>query len=108
LSPTGDKTLAQSCDDKKKARQLRVYLPDSQARRWLALPPSQRSRAVAAVLGGVEAGIDLHRLIDGAADVRKAGVLLNQVMRLAHQDRVPLDFVERVEAVVRAVEAMKP
>jgi hypothetical protein len=108
LAATADKTERQSCEDKKKARQLRVYLPDSQAKRWLSLPPSERSRAVAAVLGGVDASIDLHRLIDATTDLRRLGVLLNQAVRLAHQDRTPLDFVERVEAVVRAVEALRP
>jgi hypothetical protein len=103
-----DKTPALSCNDSRKARQLRVYLPASQAKRWLALLPSQRSRAVAAVLGSVDAGIDLQRLIDAVADLRRLGILLNQAVRLAHQDRVSLDFVERVEAVVRAVETLKP
>lgn len=108
LSPIGDKTLAHSCNESRKARQLRVYLPDSQARRWLSLPPSQRSRAVAAVLGGVETGIDLAKLIDATTDLRRLGGLLNQAVKLAHQGRAPLDFPERVEAILQALEALKP
>ena len=107
LSSIEDKTLAQSCDVSSRARQFRVYLPDAQARRWLTLSPSRRSRAVAAVLGSVEVGIDLGKLIEATDELRRLGVLLNQVVRLAHQDRVSLDFVERVEAVVQAVEALK-
>jgi hypothetical protein len=98
----------QSCEGKQKARQLRVYLPDAQATRWLSLPPSQRSRAVAAVLGGVESGIDLRQLIESTTDLRRLGVLLNQAVRLAHMGRAPLDFIERIETVIEAIEALKP
>jgi hypothetical protein len=108
LAPIGDKTGEQSCDDNEgKARQLRFYLPPRQFRRWKDLPPSKRSRAVAAVLGAVEADIDLHRLIDAAADLRRVGVLLNQCMPEVHQGRAPLDFLARVEAVVNAIEELR-
>jgi hypothetical protein len=107
LSPTGDKTGEQSCEVLDRARQFRVYLPDSQAKRWRDLLPSKRSRAVAAVLGAVDADIDLHRLIDAAGDLRRLGILLNQAVRLAHQGHAPLD-VARILAVVEAIEALKP
>jgi hypothetical protein len=107
LSPTGDKTGEQSCDISNRARQFRVYLPDAQAKRWLSMPPSRRSRAVAAVLGAVAVDIDLHRLIDAAGELRRLGVLLNQAVKLAHLGRVPLD-AGRVAAVLRAIEALKP
>ena len=109
LFPTGNKTLAQSCDEKKKrAQQLRVYLPDHQFQRYKDKSPKDRTRAVAAILGSVEVGIDLGKLIEATDELRRLGILLNQVLRLAHQDRVTIDFVERVEAVVQAVEALKP
>ena len=98
LAATADKTKRQSCDLSDRARQFRVYLPGSQAKRWLALPPSQRSRAVAAALGGVKAGIDLGKLIDAAGELRRVGVLLNQAVKLAHMGCAPLEELRNDQA----------
>ncbi len=101
--------IRQSCDAKKeRAQKLRICLPAHTYARYRALAPRERARAIAAVLGSVEAGIDLGKLIEATTELRRLGVLLNQSVRLAHLGRAALDYIERVEAVVRAVEALRP
>jgi hypothetical protein len=97
----------QSCDeDKQKARKLRVCLPDPVFKRYRALTPSERRKAIAAKLGSDD--VDPRKLIAAAGEVNRLGLLLNQYLRLAHRGRVPAELVECVQDTVNLIKDLKP
>ena len=97
----------QSCDaENQNAQKLRVYLPAHVYARYRALSPSERRKAVAALMGSKD--IDPAKLIMAAAEVNRVGVLLNQYLRLAHLDRVPDELVECVQEAVAIIKDLKP
>jgi hypothetical protein len=97
----------QSCEGKEQnAQKLRVYLPAHVYARYRALSPSERRKAVAALMGSTD--IDPAKLITAAAEVNRVGVLLNQFLRLAHMGRVPAELVECVQDVVAIIRSLKP
>jgi hypothetical protein len=84
----------------------RVRMKKRLAKPWLKLAYTRRSEALATAMKIAEMGIDPQRFLDSKDEMRRIGILLNQVVKLAHQDRAPLDYSERVMAAVEAVEAI--
>jgi hypothetical protein len=79
----------------------------SRARRWLQLPQAKRSQALAVLMGALDEGIDLHRLLDAEMQMRKAGVLLNQALHLTHGGKAALDTALVADAV-RIIKGLRP
>lgn len=102
-----DRPISQSCDEEKEnAQKLRIYLPAQVYARYRSLSPSERRKAVAAKLGSDD--IDPRKLIAAATEVNRLGVLLNQYLRLAHLDRVPVELVPSVQDAVNIIKELKP
>jgi hypothetical protein len=117
--PTGSETGTQFCQshehstpaEDNRSYQFRICgqklrAKKGKAKPWIKMPYSHRSEALATAMRIAEAGIDPQRFLDSKLELRRVGVLLNQVVKLAHQDRVEIDFSERVLAAVKAVEAL--
>ena len=88
--------------------QLRVRLSPLVAAKFLALPPSARATAVAASLTAGTDGVDLLKLITSVDELRRVGVLLNQALRLAHQQGAfDEGTMTRVRSVVTFIEGLR-
>jgi hypothetical protein len=73
------------------SEQIRIRLPKNVAVKLADLPPSARSTAVASLLVSASSGVDLDRLIGAVDEIRRLGVLLNQSLRLAYNNKRGLD-----------------
>jgi hypothetical protein len=67
---------------KTNSRQIRIRLPGEEAVRYLALPPRERSIAVAMILRSVD-GIDLKTLVVMRNELVNLGTLINQSLRVS-------------------------
>lgn len=71
----------------KNSTQIRVRLPQSQAQKWMTLPPTSRAKAVALVLNAA-GEINLAELVKYRRELVNLGTLLNQSLAASHGHRV--------------------
>jgi len=76
------------------------------AKPWKKMVYSRRSEALVTAKKIAEAGIDPQHFLDAQPELRRAGIMLNPALKLAHQDSPPLDYSDCVLAAVQAVEGL--
>lgn len=88
--------------------QVRVRLSRSAAIPFLELSPAPRAIAVAALITGAVEGVQLPQLIAAVDELRRAGINLNQALRLAHaRGLLGADVTLRIKAIVELIERLR-
>jgi hypothetical protein len=87
---------------------VKVRRKKGKARPWLDQSYLTRSEIIAFMKKAEELDLNLQDIPEFLRELKRTGVLLNQVVKLAHLGRVPVDYSERVMAAVKVVEALRP
>ena len=69
----------------------RARLPKDLAEPLMALPRGIRGRTVGLILLAHNQGLDIHKLVSAATEMRRLGVLLNQSLRVSRGTSVDTD-----------------
>lgn len=83
----------------------RARLPHWLAGQLMALPRGVRGRTVAFVMLAHSSGLDVQKMVEAAAEMRRLGVLLNQSLRVSRGTSANL---QAVELAVRLIGGMFP
>jgi hypothetical protein len=84
----------------KNSVQLRIRMPRQEATRWLALPPSSRSKAVSLVLSAAGT-CDLNELAAMRRELSSLGTLLNQSLRTSLGKSVNINALNECVSVLK-------
>jgi len=85
---------------------LRLRLPASQARDWMAMPPTLRAHVFTSVLNAATTGLDLQRLVIAERELHRVGVSLNQALARAHRHHNAVD-ADSINAAVTLIESLR-
>ena len=83
----------------------RSHLPIALGNQLLALPRGLRGRTVSFIIQAHATGLDLRKLVESGAELRRLGVLLNQSLRVSRGTSVDL---EALEDAIEKVKQMWP
>ena len=83
----------------------RSHLPVALANQLLALPRGLRGRTVGFIIKAHATGLDIKKLVEAAAELRRLGALLNQSLRVSRGTSVDLGTLKKA---VQKVKEMWP
>lgn len=95
----------QSCLPQGRSHQFRIRLPDAHTKKWLALPPGIREKAIAVTLGAAAAQVDLQRLPDFHRELVATRDDIHNALLLATSSGVRLD-ANRIHAALDRIDAI--